>query len=60
MIVIIISSVFFFLSGRWTHCFLPCSDHVNAKKKTHNHEITGTVTTQQESSTILDILDNKY
>ena len=34
MIVIIISSVFFcFFSGRWTHCFLPSSDHVNAKIK---------------------------
>ena len=33
MIVIIISSVFFFFPGRWTHCFLPSSDHVNAKIK---------------------------
>ena len=36
MIVIIISSVFFvffFFLGRWTHCFLPSSDHVNAKIK---------------------------
>ena len=38
MIVIIISSVFcffcvIFFPGRWTHCFLPSSDHVNAKIK---------------------------
>ena len=24
---------FFFFSGRWAHCFLPSSDHVNAKIK---------------------------
>ena len=24
---------FFFFPGRWTHCFLPSSDHVNAKIK---------------------------
>ena len=23
----------FFFSGRWAHCFLPSSDHVNAKIK---------------------------
>ena len=33
MIIIIISFFFFFFSGRWAHCFLPSSDHVNAKIK---------------------------